>query len=163
MASAAVICAACGAKVKSGRVKCLRCRELLVARQDAAGSRPIPWKTAGLVTALVALGGVAVVFTGRTTPSPRRGTSQGVGGSRVLNAAPARSTAASRSAAESTPASAAVSDLITGERELFRHEYHYNGPTGECRFTLAASGVTGDSAARVVIYVCCCPARPFLR
>lgn len=116
MASAAVICAACGAKVKSGRVKCLRCRELLVARQDAAGSRPIPWKTAGLVTALVALGGVAVVFTGRTTPSPRRGTSQGVGGSRVLNAAPARSTAASRSAAESTPGSAAVSDLITGER-----------------------------------------------
>ena len=116
MASASVICAACGAKVKSDRVKCLRCRELLVARPEAAGSRPIPWKTAGLVTALVALGGVAVVFTSRTTPSPQRVTSQGVGASRVLNTAPTRATAASRSAAESNPASAAVSDLIGGER-----------------------------------------------
>ena len=44
-----------------------------------------------------------------------------------------------------------IRQVITGERELFRHEYRCNEPAGKCRFTLAATGVTGDSAARAVI------------
>lgn len=116
MAAAAIICAACGAKVKSGRIKCLRCGQRLVARQDAPAPRPFPWKTFGLVSGLVALGGVAVVLASRSTPSVPSTTSPGVGAARVLNTASARSTPASRTANEPDLAGGAVSDVIGGER-----------------------------------------------
>jgi Flp pilus assembly protein TadD len=117
LATPAVICSACGAKVKSSRVKCLRCGKPLIARQEVAAPHPVPWKTIGLVSGLVALGGVAVVLTARSTPSPQRPPSSGVGAARVLNTGPAQTTAASRAATTgSNSASGAISDVIGGER-----------------------------------------------
>ena len=116
MAAAAVICAACGAKVKSGRVKCLRCGEPLVVRQDAPtpARGPIPWKTVGLATGCVVFVGFAVMVTGRSMPS-RSSTSTAVDASRVQNA-PARSASAAITPTGSDAASAAVSDLIAGQQ-----------------------------------------------
>ena len=118
MAAVAVICAACGAKVKSGRVKCLRCGEPLVARQDAPAPelRSIPWKMVGLASGGVVLVGVAVMLTGRPMqPSPST-TSAPIDASRAPNA-PARSaTSSSKADTAPDPASAAVSDLIGGQQ-----------------------------------------------
>ena len=118
MAAAAVICAACGAKVKSGRVKCLRCGEPLVARQDVAAppSRPIPWKTVGLVTGCVVLGGIAAVVTSRLTQPSQSTNTTSLDASPALNA-PKRSTSASTSSVSGPdPATVAVSDLMAGQK-----------------------------------------------
>jgi len=64
--AAAVVCAACGAKVRGGRVKCLRCGEKLVARHEALPPRPIPWTTVGVVAGCVVLGGFGIMLTGRS-------------------------------------------------------------------------------------------------
>ena len=116
MAAAAVICAACGAKVKSGRIKCLRCGAPLVARQEAAAppSRPIPWKMVGVATGCVVLVGLTVMLTDRTQSSQST-TSTVVDASRVPNG-PTRSTSSSSKAAAPDPASTAVSDLIGGQQ-----------------------------------------------
>ena len=117
MAAQAVICAACGAKVKSGRVKCLRCGEPLVARHDAPAPvpRPIPWKIVGFAAGCVVLvGGVAVTLTGRAQPS-QSATSTAVDTPRVVNA-PARSAASSSKATTPDPASAAAADLMAGQQ-----------------------------------------------
>jgi tetratricopeptide (TPR) repeat protein len=103
--------------VKSGRVKCLRCGEPLVARQDvpAPERRPIPWKIVGLVTGCVTLGGLATIVTGGfAQPSPST-TSTAVDPSRVLDA-PARSASASAGVGGPDPASIATSDLIAGQQ-----------------------------------------------
>jgi tetratricopeptide (TPR) repeat protein len=115
LAAAAVICAACGAKVKSGRVKCLRCGEPLVARQDVPvpASRPIPWKTVSLITGCVVVSGVAVMLTGRAQSSPTGSTS--LDASRVLNAPPRSESPSTSRVGGPNPASTAVSDLIAGQ------------------------------------------------
>jgi tetratricopeptide (TPR) repeat protein len=113
---AAVICAACGAKVRSDRVKCLRCGEPLVARQDAASPRPILWKTVAAVAACLAVGGFAVVLTGGSSQPTRAATSPMVAVSRVPDRSPARSAALSPAAANSDPAGAAASDLVAGQQ-----------------------------------------------
>src|SRR6185436_13449331 len=117
LAAQAVICAACGAKVKSGRVKCLRCGAPLVARPDAPAPlpRPIPWKIVGLATGCVVLGGVAVMLTGREQPSQSTTSTAVVDASRVPNA-PARSAASPSQATAPDPASTAVSDLMAGQQ-----------------------------------------------
>jgi len=117
LAVAAVICAACGAKVKSGRVKCLRCGEPLVARQDVpvSASRPIPWKTVGLITGCVVVSGVAVMLTGRLTQSSPS-TSSSLDASPALNAPPRSATGSTSRVGGPDPASTAVSDLIAGEQ-----------------------------------------------
>jgi tetratricopeptide (TPR) repeat protein len=115
LAAAAVICAACGAKVKSGRIKCLRCGEPLVARQDVPAPRPILWKTVGLVTGCVVLGGVAAMLTVRLTQSSRPDTSTAADASHVLNT-PARSPSASTTKGGPDAASIAASDLIAGQQ-----------------------------------------------
>ncbi|HEU5259442.1 MAG TPA: tetratricopeptide repeat protein [Vicinamibacterales bacterium] len=117
MAAQAVICAACGAKVKSGRVKCLRCGAPLVARADAPAplSRPIPWKIVGFAAGCVVLGGVAVTLTGREQPSQSTTPTMVVDASRVPSA-PARSAGSSSQATAPDPASTAVSDLMAGQQ-----------------------------------------------
>ena len=65
----AVICAACGAKVREDRVQCLRCGEPLVAASPAPAAAPRPWRPAGLVAAGIVLSGVAVVVAGRAGDS----------------------------------------------------------------------------------------------
>jgi tetratricopeptide (TPR) repeat protein len=118
LAATPVICAACGAKVKSGRVKCLRCGEPLVARQDVPvpAPRPIPWKTVGFVTGCVVLGGVAAMLTGRLTQPSQSTTSASLDASREVNA-PQRSASASTSRVGGPdPASIAVSGLIAGQQ-----------------------------------------------
>jgi tetratricopeptide (TPR) repeat protein len=112
--AAAVICAACGAKVKSGRVKCLRCGESLVARQDAPARRQYPWKTMGLIGGCVALAGVAIVVTGRSASAPHRGRSAATGASQVLDVTPASSTSGPKTP-DPNPATAAVSHLLAGQ------------------------------------------------
>jgi tetratricopeptide (TPR) repeat protein len=119
LATAAVICAACGAKVKSGRVKCLRCGEPLVARQDVPVPTPraIPWKTVGLVTGCVVLGGVAAaVLTGRLTQPSQSTTSTSPDASRVVNASPRSASASTSRGGGPDPASLAVPDLIAGQQ-----------------------------------------------
>ena len=117
MAAQAVICAACGAKVKSGRVKCLRCGEPLVARADAPAPspRPIPWKILGIATGCLVLGGVAVMLTGREQPPQSTTPTAVVDASRVPSA-PARAAASSSQATAPDPANTAVSDLMAGQQ-----------------------------------------------
>jgi len=118
LAAAAVICAACGAKVKSGRLKCLRCGEPLVARQDAPAlaPRPIPWKMVGIVTGGVVLVGFAVMLTGRSTPPSQPTASAPVEASQAVNAPAPSATSSSKAATAPDPASTAVSELIGGQQ-----------------------------------------------
>ena len=61
----AVICAACGAKVRGDRARCPRCREPLVARQQPAYQRaPTSNRgvTAGIVAGCIAAGGLSLVL-----------------------------------------------------------------------------------------------------
>ena len=118
LAAAAVICAACGAKVKSGRVKCLRCGEPLVARQDVQVPAPrlIPWKTVGLVTGCVVVSGVAVMLTAQMTQSSPSTSTTSLDASRAVNAAPRSASTSTNRVNEADPASVAVSDLIAGQQ-----------------------------------------------
>jgi tetratricopeptide (TPR) repeat protein len=123
VAAAAIICAACGAKVKSGRVKCLRCGEPLVARADAPAPRPLPWKTIGLVSAAAALGGIGMLMSGRSTPPPAPGHLEALGTAQVREVVPGAD-AAVPATAEPTPANAAVSDLIAGQQAYASGNIH---------------------------------------
>ena len=119
MAAAAVICAACGAKVKSGRVKCLRCGEPLVARQDVPVPTPgpIPWKTVGLITGCVIVSGIAVMLAGRVRQSsPSTTSSTSLDASRVHNAPPQTASASTSRVGGPDPASTSVSNLIAGQQ-----------------------------------------------
>lgn len=123
MAAAAIICAACGAKVKSGRAKCLRCGEPLVARADTSTPRQRPWKTIGLVAAAAALGVIGMLVTGRSTPPPASVHSESSGASQVRQVVPRGDTAV-LSKTEPTPANVAVSDLIAGQQAYASGDFH---------------------------------------
>lgn len=123
MAAAAVICAACGAKVKSGRVKCLRCGEPLIARADAPVPRQLPWKPIGLVTAAAALGGIGMLVAARSTPPPAPVHSESVGASQVRQVV-SRGDTAVPAKTEPTPANVAVSDLIAGQQAYASGDLH---------------------------------------
>jgi tetratricopeptide (TPR) repeat protein len=114
----AVICAACGAKVRDGRRKCLRCGEPLVARAKTEKAVPQGRQrgvTIGIAAGCLAFSGVSIMLLGR---APNRATQ-----------APARTAAPStRAAGQSTddgldsphhsPDSvvASASDLLAGEK-----------------------------------------------
>jgi Flp pilus assembly protein TadD len=117
VAVGAVTCAACGAKVKGSRVKCLRCGEPLVARQDALAPRTIPWTAIGVVAGCVAVGGVALALTGRSAAPPvQSGTTPAVvGAPRVPNTTSSRTVSGS-SPVEPNQANVAVSDLVAGQQ-----------------------------------------------
>jgi tetratricopeptide (TPR) repeat protein len=112
--AAAVICAACGAKVRGDRVKCLRCGEPLVAQQQARSRRPLPWKAAAGAGICVAIAGLAIVATrGSSEPAQPR-TSATRGARAEVPSAPSTAAASSVAAARDT-AGEAVSDLIGGQ------------------------------------------------
>lgn len=120
MAVAAVICAACGAKVRGDRVKCLRCGEPLVARQAPAPSRPIPWTNIGVVAGCLTLAGAGIMLTGgsaqSSTPPPA---ASGLLKPAVLNAVETtgiRSTTTDAPQYIPNPASIAATDLLAAEK-----------------------------------------------
>jgi tetratricopeptide (TPR) repeat protein len=122
--AAAVICAACGAKVRADRPKCLRCREPLVARKDAPPPRPIawaavPWTTVGIVAGCVALGGVGVMFTGGSSQATepvaavvRQASPAGAPAVRATGGVAAAAT----SIGTPDPSAVAVSGLLAGQK-----------------------------------------------
>jgi len=118
--AAAVVCAACGAKVRGGRVKCLRCGEKLVARHEALPPRPIPWTTVGVVAGCVVLGGFGIMLTGRSPEGTTPPMAAGVlaGSDTPAPAAPTPARAAARAATTAAPDSAAVavSNLLAGQK-----------------------------------------------
>jgi Flp pilus assembly protein TadD len=117
--AAAVICAACGAKVRGDRVKCLRCGVPLVARQEAKPPRPIPWTTVGIVAGCVALGGFGVMLTGGPPPATAPVTPGMLDASSTAApaAAPVRRTAGTAATSGTPdPAAVAVSDLLAGQK-----------------------------------------------
>ena len=119
MAKAAVICAACGAKVRGDRVKCLRCGKPLVARQEAPAARPIPWTTVGIVAGCVALGGFGIMLTGGA-PQATAPVAAGMLQGSATSAPAARSTNRVAAPAATTgtpdPAAVAVSNLLAGQK-----------------------------------------------
>jgi PAS domain-containing protein len=46
---------------------------------------------------------------------------------------------------------AAIRQVIAGERALFRYDYACNSPTGKRWYSLSASGIAGDKAARAMV------------
>jgi len=118
--SAAVICAACGAKVRGDRVKCLRCGQPLVARQEAPPPRSIPWPAVGVVAGCVVLGGFGIMLTGRspeaTPPPPAAGARAGSGTPESAAARPSRPVESAATTGTPDPASVAVSDLLAGQK-----------------------------------------------
>ena len=69
-----VTCAACGAKVREDRVRCLRCGAPLVAAKPAEPWRlPVSPRAAGILAGVLGLAGFAVVLTGGSSadqPAP---------------------------------------------------------------------------------------------
>ena len=121
-AAPAVICAACGAKVKAARSKCPRCQQPLVARQAPAAPRPIPWTTVGIVGACVALGGISIVLMpSSSAPQPQAASTD----SRPLMTLPAGTTGAAGVASNVAPpvgpdpAAHAMPDLVAGQKAYF--------------------------------------------
>jgi tetratricopeptide (TPR) repeat protein len=98
----AVICAACGAKVKGDRARCPRCREPLVARQQATAAPSNRWVTAGIVAGCLVVGGFSIVL---------------INSSRSRSAAPATRAAVSTTTAQAPRAAAQrASETIANER-----------------------------------------------
>ena len=91
----AIICAACGAKVREDRLQCLRCGEPLVAAAPAPVDAPRSRPPAVLVAAGVVLFGVAAVVAGRSADSNESDTSAAVAAASV--------SPAPRSMAEAAP------------------------------------------------------------
>ena len=110
----AVICAACGAKVKGDRARCPRCREPLVARQQASPAPGNRWVTAGLVAGSVAVGGFTfVLIHGR--PKTAALAKRGAVSTTTPTATPA-SVQVESEFAGTTVAEVATSGLVAGER-----------------------------------------------
>ena len=108
----AVVCAACGAKVRSDRARCPRCREPLVARQEDAAATSNRWVTAGLVTGCIVLAGLTVTLI--NSSRTRRASSTNIA------ASTSRSQAAAAEGPATTPVNSvqesATANLIAGER-----------------------------------------------
>jgi tetratricopeptide (TPR) repeat protein len=64
----AVTCAACGAKVREDRVRCLRCGQLLLAAAPARSAGRLSLRALVMVGAIVAFAGAAAFFV--SSPSP---------------------------------------------------------------------------------------------
>ena len=115
----AVICAACGAKVRGDRERCPRCRERLVARPAAAAAPSNRWVTTGIVAGCVVLGGFTVVLWTSSRPAAPARAAQAAAPVRATTQrpAPARvvADASSLTTIDASPAIAA-SGLVTGER-----------------------------------------------
>jgi Flp pilus assembly protein TadD len=113
----AVICAACGAKVRGDRERCPRCRERLVARPAAAAAPSNRWVTTGIVAGCVVLGGFTVVLWTSSRPAAPARTARAAAPARATTQrpAPAATDASDLVTVEAAPA-VASSGLIGGER-----------------------------------------------
>ena len=113
----AVICAACGAKVKADRARCPRCREPLVAKQQAAAtatSASNQWVTIGIVAGCVAVAGLSLVVFNSTKPKAPTSTARATPASDAHAPVPVRLPSDVEPAADAvTPISAA--GLVGGE------------------------------------------------
>jgi tetratricopeptide (TPR) repeat protein len=72
--ASAVICAACGAKVRDDRARCLRCGEPLVARAKAKAEKAVwqtrnRWVTIGIAAGCLAFSGFSIMLLGRAPNS----------------------------------------------------------------------------------------------
>ena len=114
----AVICAACGAKVKADRARCPRCREPLVARQAPAAATTASnrWVTIGIVAGCVAVAGLSLVVFNSTKPTAPASTPRATTVSAAHAPVPVRlsSSDIEPAADAATPVSAA--GLVGGER-----------------------------------------------
>jgi tetratricopeptide (TPR) repeat protein len=59
-----IICAACGAKVRADRARCLRCGERLVARHEDVSRGRARLAPVAIVAGCIAIGGVSLMFMG---------------------------------------------------------------------------------------------------
>lgn len=114
----AVICAACGAKVRGDRARCLRCREPLVAKQQpavVAATASNPWVTIGIVAGCVAAAGLSLVLFTSTKPTATASTRGATTASAAHAPVPVEVPADAAPAAEVTPPVSAAG-LVGGER-----------------------------------------------
>jgi tetratricopeptide (TPR) repeat protein len=114
----AVICAACGAKVRGDRARCPRCREPLIARQQETAAAPSNrwWVTAGIVAGCIAVGGFSMVLVNGSRPKAIASTARPAGTTTTTQARSAAAQVESDSVgAEAAPA-IATSGLVAGER-----------------------------------------------
>ena len=115
----AVICAACGAKVRGDRERCPRCQEPLVARPEAAAAPSISnrWVTIGIVAGCVVLGGFTVVLWNSSAPNAP---AKSVQAARPARATQPRPTDAATDASDATTVdaspTAAAFGMVGGER-----------------------------------------------
>ncbi len=113
----AVICAACGAKVKADRARCPRCREPLVAKQAPATATTASnqWLTIGIVVGCVAVAGLSLVIFNSTKPTAPASTTRATTASDAHAPVPVRLPSDVEPAAGvATPIAAA--GLVGGER-----------------------------------------------
>lgn len=110
----AVICAACGAKVRGDRARCPRCREPLVARQQAAAVPANRWVAAGLVAGCLAIGGFSIILINGARPRSAAATRASVSTTTAQGLRAAAPHVSDRSGVASPDA--ATSGLVAGER-----------------------------------------------
>jgi len=111
----AVICAACGAKVRGDRARCPRCREPLVSREPLGEASPNRWTTVALIAGCVAVGGLSIVLINGTRPRSVPATPTAASTKVVQTARAAAQQPPEPGGSESSP-SVATTGLIAGER-----------------------------------------------
>ena len=113
----AVICAACGAKVRGDRARCPRCREPLVAKQaPAATPASNRWVTAGIVAGCVAVAGFSLVLVNNTRPTAAPTTTRATKISEQRTPVPVRRTSDVEAATTGIAPAIAPAGLVGGER-----------------------------------------------
>jgi tetratricopeptide (TPR) repeat protein len=115
----AVICAACGAKVRGDRERCPRCREPLVARQQPAGASAGTsnrWVTVGIVAGCVAVGGFSIVLLNGGKSQPVVSTTRAATASGQRATVPVRLPSDVEPAAVAAAPAVATAGLVGGER-----------------------------------------------
>jgi len=113
----AVVCAACGAKVRGDRARCPRCREPLVAKQaPAARAASNRWVTAGIVAGCVAVAGFSFVLVNDTRFTAASPTTRAATISDERTPVPVRLAPDVEAAATGIAPAMAPAGLVGGER-----------------------------------------------
>jgi Flp pilus assembly protein TadD len=114
----AVICAACGAKVRGDRARCPRCRVPLVAKQQAAAAAPVSnrWVTAGIAAGCVAVAGFSFVLVNGARPAPAATTTRAATVSDRPTPVPVRPASDVEAPATEVAPAITAAGLVGGER-----------------------------------------------
>jgi len=112
----AVICAACGAKVRADRARCPRCREPLVGRQETPAAQSNRWVTVGIVAGCIAVGGFSIVLIKSSRPAPVVLAKSAVASTATAPAPPVAEQRATETTSTQSSPVGATSGLIAGER-----------------------------------------------